>query len=279
MPLPEAWRTLGVQPSASRGEVKKAFRQKIREVHPDVTGDDGTMLQQVRDAYTVIESLQNPTTWDLKGVEDGLPAWASGLLQGVQWSEACPSYAAFLSKPDQKALAVGEFSERTGIRPWAAVWGKYSQEEANAEALRICRQHGSRCKLVYIGSGTARARQAADPVAGADESKWWTDMFKGAGDIPGFGWMPMIDADKEKLIGYKTVLGGDRFGAEVRVRVPVFTHASGGLPYYYSPLRPREKVHMKNSNFKHVVRLNNKNIKYDPRLRDVRAMSQQHNMW
>ena len=37
---------------------------------------------------------------------------------------------------DQKALAVGEFNERTGKRPWAAAWGKYSQQEANAEARR-----------------------------------------------------------------------------------------------------------------------------------------------
>lgn len=277
MPLPEAWRTLGVNPSATRGEIKKAFRQKIRDVHPDVTGDDGTMLQRVRDAFAVIDSLQNPTAWDAQGVEDGLPAWASGLLQGVRWTADCPSYAAFLGKPDQKALAVGEFSEKTGIRPWAAVWGKYSQNEANVEALRICRQHGSKCRLIYVGSGTARAQQAPNPTGSQSEREWWNEQFRGAGDVPGFGWMPTIDPDKEKLIGYKTVGGGDRFGAEVRVRVPVFRLKTGGLAYYYSPLRPKEKIHMKKTTFKHVQKATN--VKFDPRLSDLRALGQQHNMW
>jgi len=280
MPLPEAWRTLGVGPDSTKGEIKSAFRQKIKEVHPDVTGDDGTMLQRVRDAFSVVESLKNPTAWDAKGVEDGLPAWASGLLRGVKWSKDCPSYAAFLGKPDQKALAVGEFSEKSGLRPWAAVWGKYSQQEANAEALRICRQHGSKCKLIYVGSGTGRVRQAPDPTAGRDEREWWGEMFKASGDMPGFGWMPMINPDKEKLVGYKTIVGGDRFGADQRVRVPVFRLKTGGLPYYYSPLRPREKIHMQKSNFKHTAPARKKlNLKKDPRLKDLREMSQQHNMW
>jgi len=279
MPLPEAWRTLGLKPTATRGEIKRAFRQKIREVHPDVTGDDGTLLQRVRDAYRAVENLKNPTAWDAEGFEEGLPGWASGLLQGVSWSDDCPSYAAFLSKPDQKALAVGEYDERTKTRPWAAAWGKYSQQDANLEALRVCRQHGTKCKLIYVGSGTARVRRATHPSAGGDEKKWWNELFQGAGDIPGFGWMPMINPDKEKLVGYKSVLGGDRFDAEKRVRVPVFKATTGGLPYYYSPLKPKEKVYMKSANFKHVKRLNRANYKRDPRLKDLREMSSQHNCW
>jgi len=278
MSLPEAWRTLGVKPDSTRGEIKKAFRERIREVHPDVTGDDGTMLERVRDAFEVLDSLRDPTTWDAQGMEEGLPAWASGLLNGVQWSKECPSYAAFLTKTDQKALAVGEYDEKTGIRPWAAAWGKYSQEEANAEALRICRQYG-RCKLIYVGSGTARAKQAPDPSVSSSERQWWSDLFQGAGETPGFGWMPMIDPAKERVVGYKTVPGGDRLGAAVRVRVPVFKEVVGGLPYYYSPLRPKEKIHMKKTTFKHIKRMTPKSAKHDPRLQDIRRLGGQHNMW
>mmetsp|Transcript_74468 Transcript_74468/g.230102 ORF Transcript_74468/g.230102 Transcript_74468/m.230102 type:complete len:344 (-) Transcript_74468:49-1080(-) len=275
MPVPEAWRTLGVRPDSTKGEIKRAFRQKIKEVHPDVTGDDGTMLQRVRDAFAVLDSLRNPTAWDAHGVEDGLPAWASGLLRGVEWSKECPSYAAFLGKPDQKALAIGEFSEKSGVRPWAAVWGKYSQQEANAQALRICRQNGGKCRLVYVGSGSARVRQPADPTAGRDEREWWGEMFQGGGDMPGFGWLPLINPDKEMVIGYKTVTGGDRSGAEQRVRVPVFRLKTGGLPYYYSPLRPREKIHMQKSNFKHVRKrkVTSGSIRHDSRLREIHEAS------
>ncbi|CAE8734154.1 unnamed protein product, partial [Polarella glacialis] len=153
MPLQEAWRTLGLEPTASRGDLKKAFRNKIREVHPDVTGDDGTMLQKVREAYTVVDGIENPNIWDANGMEDGLPAWASGMLQGILWSADCPSYQDFLEKPSNKALAVGEVSGKTGQRAWAAAWGKFSQQEANQEALRVCRQYGGKCRLIYIGSG------------------------------------------------------------------------------------------------------------------------------
>lgn len=280
MPLPEAWRVLGVEPGAPRGDVKKAFRQKIRQFHPDVIGDDGTLLQRVRDAYAVVESLDNPGVWDAAGVsEEGLPAWASGLLQGVQWTADCPSYAAFLQKPDQKALAVGEMDPKTGIRPWAAAWGKYSQQDANAEALRICRQYGGKCRLIFVGSGAARARSAVKPEANEEETAWWREQFQGAGEIPGFGWMPMIDPEKEKLIGYKTVPGGDRFGAETRIRVPVFKHTEGGMPYYYSPIRPKERIFMKKANFKHVQSMSAKSLKWDPRVREVQLASQQHNLW
>jgi len=278
MPLPEAWKVLGLKPSSTRADLKKAFRQKIREVHPDVTGDDGTMLQRVRDAYAVVEGIENPSAWDQGGLEDGLPAWAAGLLQGVPWTADCPSYAAFLEKPDRKALAVGEM-DQAGVRPWAAAWGKYSQEEANAEALRVCRQYGAKCKLIYVGTGTARARQAVELSAGQDEKEWWYEQFQGAGDIPGFGWMPMINPEKEKLVGYKTIPGGDRFGVEKLVRVPVFRLVTGSLPYYYSPLRPRERIHMKKMNFKHIRKLTGKKIKHDPRLQRAREATTSHNTW
>jgi len=282
MPVSEAWKLLKVEPKTSRGEIKKAFRQRVREVHPDVTGDDGTMLQRVRDAYEVLESISDPTAWDGAGMEEGLPSWAAGLLQGVEWSSECGSYAEFLQKEDQKALAVGEFNERTGKRPWAAAWGKYSQQEANAEALRVCRQYGTKCKLVYVGSGTARRAPTGqvDPATTREEKDWWGEQFRGGGEIPGFGWMPVIDPSKEKVVGYKTVDGGDRFGGpEARVRVPVFRGAEGGLPYYYSPVRPKERVFMKNTAFKHIRKMNHKSLKADPRIKQAKEMSQRHNLW
>lgn len=278
MSLSEAWKTLGLKPGANQLEFKAAFKHKVREVHPDVTGDDGTMLQKVQEAHRMIRSLTDPAMWDASGLEDGLPAWASGLTRGIKWSDECPSYADFLGKPDNKALAVGEM-EDTGIRPWAAAWGKFSQHEANLEALRVCRQHGTKCKLVYVGSGHARARQATDLSKGEDENTWWNEQFRSGGETPGFGWMPMINPTKEKLVGYKTVSGGERMGATTRVRVPVFKPVHGGLPYYYSPLRPKERIVMKSANFKHVKPLTKKTAMRDPRVRDMLRKRQGAETW
>lgn len=276
MPVQEAWETLGIDPSVTRAELKKAFREKIREVHPDVTGDDGTMLQKVRDAFAIVDGLENPVEWHVEGMEAGLPAWASGLLQGVQWSEACPSFVAFMEKENSKALAVGEYSAKTGIRPWAAAWGKFSQQEANAEALRLCRQYTDKCKLIYVGSGNTRQRKAVDPTSGPKEREWWKDMFKGGGNSPGFGWIPMIDPAKEKVVGYKTIdVGVD----SARVRIPVFKALVGGPPYYYTPLRPKEKTYLKRPNFQHHRPLTGARLRRDPRMKEAMAKVSQTNLW
>jgi len=278
MPVHEAWEHLGVLPTASKGEIRRAFRKRIREVHPDVTGDDGTLLQKVRDAFAVVETLENPAVWDQEGIEDGLPAWAAGLLNGVQWSDECPNYVAFLAKPDAKALAVGEMNERTGIRPWAAAWGKFSQQAANAEALRVCRQYSERCRLIYVGSGSARQKKPVNPTAGSDERRWWADSFVGGGDTPGFGWMPLINPEKEEVVGYKTIDASDVNGSPERVRVPVFRAKTGGLPYYYSPLKPKERTYMRKQNFKHAQPMTMKRWKNDRRYRQLLEM-QQNNQW
>eukprot|EP00931_Biecheleriopsis_adriatica_P103629 TRINITY_DN78430_c0_g1_i1.p1 TRINITY_DN78430_c0_g1~~TRINITY_DN78430_c0_g1_i1.p1 ORF type:complete len:365 (-),score=69.11 TRINITY_DN78430_c0_g1_i1:37-1080(-) len=252
MTLKEAWRTLGLPPTATKGELKRAFREKIRQVHPDITGDDGTMLKKVQEALQVVESRADPSVYD-SAEEEGLPSWAAGLLQGVKWNKECPSYAAFLEMPDKKALAVGEISEMTGERPWAAAWGKFSQQDANAEALRVCRQYGVKCRLIYVGSGTARARPSGiDGSASEEERNWWREQFAYSGKMPGFGWMPMIDPEKEKLVGYKSVEVKDSMGGTNKIRVPVFEPVHGGIPYFYSPEKPKKRMQMRRTPFKRV---------------------------
>jgi len=284
----EAWQVLGLKPGVTRGEIKAAFRRKIKEFHPDVSGDDGTLLQRVRDAYKLVENMGDPTNWASKqSAEEGIPAWAAGFLYGIQWSTECPSYAAFLEKPDTKALAVGEYSEREGNRPWAASWGKFSQADANAEALRVCRQNGAKCRLIYIGSGTGRVRSFAGNFQGLsnqDEKDWWFGNFQGGGDVPGFGWMPTINPDAERVIGYKTIEGdGEFFGASSRVRVPVFKKVYGkqttGAPYYYSPLRPRQKIELNNNRYKHVKPLTQKRLRHDKRVQHIQDLSRSADAW
>eukprot|EP00913_Durusdinium_trenchii_P031744 g29729.t1 len=43
------------------------------------------MLRKVQDAYQVLEELRDPTFFDGSS-EDGLPQWATGLLEGIEWS-------------------------------------------------------------------------------------------------------------------------------------------------------------------------------------------------
>ncbi|CAK9116568.1 unnamed protein product [Durusdinium trenchii] len=281
MTVGEAWRQLKLQPTASKEQIKKAFKDRIRQVHPDVTGDDGTMLRKVQDAYQVLEELRDPTFFDGSS-EDGLPQWATGLLEGIEWSSECPSYAEFLQKPDNKALAVGEMSQKTGVRPWAAAWGKFSQQDANSEALRACRQYGVKCRLVYVGSGTARVRTVGlDSRSGEEEKNWWRTQVMKSGDLPGFGWMPMIDPSKERLVGWKTITEGSEIIGEQRIRVPVFEPAKGGTPYLYAPGKPKTRVQLKRTPFKRMQSLQ-RTVQRDGRslLREhIMSLSQQSDGW
>lgn len=272
MTVAEAWRQLKLQPTSSKEQIKKAFKERIRQVHPDVTGDDGSMLRKVQDAYQILEELRDPTIYDASS-EDGLPHWAAGLLEGIEWSSDCPSYAEFLRKPDNKALAVGEISQRTGIRPWAAAWGKFSQQDANSEALRVCRQMGVKCRLVYVGSGTARVRTVGlDSRSTEEEKSWWRDQVMKSGDLPGFGWMPTIDPSKERLVGWKTLKEGSGVIGEQRIRVPVFEPVTGGTPYLYAPGKPKQRVQLKRTPFKRVQSLQR------DALRNKRSVLREHVM-
>lgn len=272
MTVGEAWRQLKLQPTSSKEQIKKAFKERIREVHPDVTGDDGTLLRKVQDAYQMLEELRDPTIYDASS-EDGLPHWATGLLEGIEWSSECSSYADFLRKPDNKALAVGEMSQRTGIRPWAAAWGKFSQQDANSEALRVCRQNGVKCRLIYVGSGTARVRTVGlDSRSSEEEKNWWKGQVMKSGDLPGFGWMPTIDPSKERLVGWKTIKEGSHVIGEQKIRVPVFEPAKGGTPYLYAPGKPKQRVQLKRTPFKRVESLHRNT------LRDKRSLLREHIM-
>ncbi|CAJ1359210.1 unnamed protein product [Effrenium voratum] len=281
MTVGEAWRQLGIKPTSSKEQIKKAFKERIRQVHPDVTGDDGSMLRKVQDAFTVLEQLRDPTVYD-STAGDGLPHWATGLLEGITWSSDCPSYADFLEKPDCKALAVGEISQKTGIRPWAASWGKFSQQEANSDALRVCRQFGVKCRLIYVGSGTARVRTVGlDSNSAEEEKDWWRSRVLKNGQLPGFGWMPTIDHSKERLVGWKTITEGSEVIGEKRIRVPVFEPVTGGTPYLYAPGKPKQRVQLKRTPFKRVQSLQ-REVKRDKRslLREhIMSMSQQKDGW
>ena len=49
-PLTEAYRTLGVKPSASNEEVKRAYREKAKSCHPDILRSQGASERKIAEA-------------------------------------------------------------------------------------------------------------------------------------------------------------------------------------------------------------------------------------
>ncbi|MFB6176346.1 MAG: J domain-containing protein [Halobaculum sp.] len=53
MPASEAYDTLGVERGASQESIKSAYREKVKEVHPDSGGDEET-FKRVNRAYETL---------------------------------------------------------------------------------------------------------------------------------------------------------------------------------------------------------------------------------
>ncbi len=78
---------LGVQEGASKEEIKKAYRKKAKECHPDLHPNDPSaseMMNQVNEAY---DRLMNPEKYQQRAAGQGRPAYG----QGAAYGEAGPS--------------------------------------------------------------------------------------------------------------------------------------------------------------------------------------------
>ncbi|OBZ72469.1 DnaJ subfamily A member 2 [Grifola frondosa] len=66
----EFYELLGVHPEASEDEIKKAYRKKAREHHPDKNPDDptaGQKFQEMAAAYEILSQVETRETYDLYG--------------------------------------------------------------------------------------------------------------------------------------------------------------------------------------------------------------------
>jgi molecular chaperone DnaJ len=67
------YESLGVSKNASQGEIKKAYRKLVREVHPDRSPGNEERFKEVQSAYDVLSDPEKRAQYDRLGSANGRP--------------------------------------------------------------------------------------------------------------------------------------------------------------------------------------------------------------
>ena len=79
------YEVLGVSRDASAEEIKRAYRRKARQLHPDVAGPGHEEeFKEVATAYEVLSDADKRQMYDLGG-EDALRGGGFGGFAGADW--------------------------------------------------------------------------------------------------------------------------------------------------------------------------------------------------
>lgn len=75
---------LGVAKDASQKEIKKAYRQKATELHPDKRGGEGAdEFKELAHAYSILSDPQKREMYDLTGDADAADKWEAQVCESL----------------------------------------------------------------------------------------------------------------------------------------------------------------------------------------------------
>src|SRR5271167_3222435 len=143
----DPYEVLGVERTASEGEIKKAFRQLARELHPDVNAHDPQAeekFKETAEAYEILSDAERRATYDRFGHE------------GLRSGGYAPNFDAFGSISD---LFSAFFGGAMGGRPGPAQGGDIALgieidllESARGTRVKVRYEAVDRCERCH-GNG------------------------------------------------------------------------------------------------------------------------------
>src|SRR5262245_28924161 len=79
------YEVLGVRRDASDADIKRAFRELARKLHPDVNpSEDGERFREINEAYAVLSDRDSRSRYDRWGHADGTSSGFGGIVDAAQ---------------------------------------------------------------------------------------------------------------------------------------------------------------------------------------------------
>lgn len=119
----DLYAVLNISPDATADEVRQAYRQLVRQVHPDMLDGQGTsvLFRQVQEAYEILGNAQQRSAYDQQRVEAGLSPKSI-----FQWK----------MQPSRSALSVGV--DEQVIYLFFEIAAGESDQARGRQALNLC---------------------------------------------------------------------------------------------------------------------------------------------
>jgi curved DNA-binding protein CbpA len=219
---------LGLSPDATQEDVKRAFREKVREYHPDLNDDPRAQAQftALKTAYETLEDPNEREAYDRMGHEDYVAKRTSGLPSQDKWATG-----------DSSSTPTATATTRGGSSTTSSTSTESSSGKATASTAAAGATAGAATGTSAGGTATASAtsesassRSVSDTsgptgsVGGTARRRSRRRSTESAGTLAqlwriGFGWPLILATDVLYVVGIELFVGANLTGVLEALRV------------------------------------------------------------